>query len=457
MLLLCNNIKLDLYDDTGLQFKHTNPLFAFDKLECERTTQFKLPTTPANDRAFALARIPAYAGTGMRRKFSAQLQAGTIVKDGYLYVSEFDGKDYIAIFVTGELVSLQTIKNAGVMGNYYTNPATATYGSVDAYPGSTIFQTLRYANRSINPQGVGVYTVEDTRLRPCISLYLLMVYVLQQYWGVTIPNYPNALRDLVYIPEKYVNGQGEEINTFGTPIAFNDNIPEWDGVQLIQLVCDALGYLPNYENSTLTFVQLISQLDAAIDLTPKLTKRGKVERTLAGFSKHNYIRWKDADLYGGLAASYLDYFIDNDNIENSRELGELPAQPSNRVTPYSYPNYNDVALCWDKYSQSYIDPEIKNPMGAEWFAFWRIYTGSSNEEKALLQGWYVLPSSPRSNEIMQAICTQATQIKVEARMTMLEYYAIGSKTTLQVDGSRYVWLERSWQNNTATFTLAKIS
>lgn len=113
MQLICNNTVLDLYDDASLQFKHTNPLFAFDKMTCERTTQFKLPCTPTNDRVLSLARIPAYAGAGMRRRFAAQLQAGTLVRDGYLYVSDFDGKDYTAIFVTGEMIGLQAIKDAG--------------------------------------------------------------------------------------------------------------------------------------------------------------------------------------------------------------------------------------------------------------------------------------------------------------------------------------------------------
>ena len=113
MQLLCNGVLLDLYDNAGLQFTHSNPLFAFDDLKCERTTNFKLPATPTNDRVFSLAKIPAYSGEGMRRKFTCKLQAGAVVRDGYLYVANFDGKDYNAVFVTGELVGLQRIKDLG--------------------------------------------------------------------------------------------------------------------------------------------------------------------------------------------------------------------------------------------------------------------------------------------------------------------------------------------------------
>lgn len=113
MQLLCNGIRLDLNSDTNIQLTHENPLFAFDNLKCERTTQFKLPRTSTNDEAFALARIPAYDGLKMRRKLTAQLVAGVIVMDGYLYISSWDSSSYNAIFVTGQLLGLQSIKDAG--------------------------------------------------------------------------------------------------------------------------------------------------------------------------------------------------------------------------------------------------------------------------------------------------------------------------------------------------------
>lgn len=132
--LLCNNTPLDLYDSAGLQFTDENMLFAFDNIKCERTAQFKLPRTQTNDKLLALARVPAYNGAGMRRKFEAVLMDGQIVKRGYLYVSAFDGTDYEAIFVTGDLLGLQRIKDAGKMRDFYgatdhavwTNPIDAS-------------------------------------------------------------------------------------------------------------------------------------------------------------------------------------------------------------------------------------------------------------------------------------------------------------------------------------------
>lgn len=130
MQLLCDGRYLDLYDNADVQFTHDNPLFAFDDLKCERTTQFKLPTTPINDSVLALARIPAYSGVGMRRKFNAQLTIGTVIKDGYLYVGSYDGKDYQCIFVTGELVGLQKLKDAGKLRDFYVPIETTVWGQM---------------------------------------------------------------------------------------------------------------------------------------------------------------------------------------------------------------------------------------------------------------------------------------------------------------------------------------
>lgn len=99
--LVCNGVSLDLYEGTGLQFKKTNPAFAFNAMSAERTTNFKLPATPKNDRVFGVSRVPAYNGDGMRRRFAAQLISGFVITNGFLYVSSFDGKDYNAVFVGG--------------------------------------------------------------------------------------------------------------------------------------------------------------------------------------------------------------------------------------------------------------------------------------------------------------------------------------------------------------------
>lgn len=191
MQLICNNTVLDLYDNVSLQFKHTNPLFAFDKMTCERTTQFKLPCTPTNDSVLSLARIPAYAGAGMRRKFSAQLQAGTLVRDGYLYVSDFDGKDYTAIFVTGEMIGLQQIRDAGKIKDFW-QPSGSIVWSND---------NIKDANTYDGQQSLAI-TRYKTNDMPCHPSFDLSDIMDAAYYALTGRHITTRWRGFRLIPKE---------------------------------------------------------------------------------------------------------------------------------------------------------------------------------------------------------------------------------------------------------------
>lgn len=117
--LLCNGVNLDLKDSQTITLSRVNPLFAFDNLSCERSTEFSLPDTPTNNKAFELSKCIATRGVAMRKRYKAQMVDGVCTKDGYLYVSEYDG-EYKAIFVTGELLGLQRIKDAGKLSDFVT-------------------------------------------------------------------------------------------------------------------------------------------------------------------------------------------------------------------------------------------------------------------------------------------------------------------------------------------------
>lgn len=450
MQLLCNGVYLDLYDNFSLQITHTNPLFAFDKMECERTTQFKLPSTPKNDRVFGLSRIPAYSGVGMMNKYAAQLQAGVVVKDGFLYVKECTDGDYQAVYVFGDLLGLKAIKDAGKIGDYYTPVNTAQYGIPATFPGSTIFQTLKYANSLILDGGIGRYTINEGALRPCINLYILLVQGLQQTFNFNMPSVPSALQDIVYIPKEYKDASGNVLDDMGDTIQLRYNLPEWTGVELIKTIANLGGYLPNFERNTLTFVSGIAELAAPVDITGRLMSIKTIERTLDGFSRNNLVRWADDDKFpvSGYAENYI---IQNDNISAERDLYTLPAQPAQYVSTVQ-PTLADVGLVWDEYATSYLGT-IRNPLGERFIARWRI--GSGSDEDTLKA--YSITSVPPKNPIIQTLCSVATSIKVEARMTYQEYTDITNLSQVLVHNGVYVWMERQWQKDVAQFTLAKIA
>ncbi len=192
MQLFCNGKPLDLYENAEVQFTQENPLFSFDNLKCERTTQIKLPSTKTNDEIFALARVPATRGEGMRRRFDAKMILSGITKEGYLYVSNYNGKDYAAIFVTGEFVALQRAKDAGKIQEIITPNVMTLWGNpVDANTArAEVWKCIKYMQEK-QPMPI---PIPSYRLK----------YVLEECaaaLGFTI-NLPAAVNYLRIIPAK---------------------------------------------------------------------------------------------------------------------------------------------------------------------------------------------------------------------------------------------------------------
>ena len=582
MQLLCDGVALDLYENAQLQFTHKNPLFAFDNLECERTTEFKLPSTPVNDRVLALARIPAYKGVGMRRKFTAQLQAGTVVRDGYLYISEYDGKDYKGVFVCGELVELQRIKNLGKLADIITFTKTTTLGGTAVRPSDAtgqIWANVKYLHHT------------DVPLLPSIELNALYTAICTQYnivapalpvgaagvrivpdeikgadqlmefkceivdtdqpyspapetnyntltfdgtlfdyedaeYGVarlraggTTPNMwylvrqfkaktnlvlqiPDDWPDDAYIIDlsdthvdptsntpfyggrwfsKSVNQSG--VTPQGTPLAgrsvairagecfsfvcsdsfaynresvmgttyydygfqleldtefaathnivvktdpeqgdlvrLQDNLPDITFTELLKTIAALSGRVLNYSTAEGITFESLDYSEYAIKDDFMLTKRGSVARTFADYGRNNLVQFDDENA----DKLVTDYTIDNDNLEYEKELQTIPFSEGKNVDGFLY-----------------VDRDA---------------------ERSLLGidkgGEYLSRVGLPKNAGLQALCDASTQFKVECRMLMLEYDKITAKMLLQVDGTRYVWTERSWQGDVAKFTLAKIA
>lgn len=143
--LLCNGVNLDIKSAQSITMTRYNPLFGFDKLQCERTTEFSLPDTPNNNRVFAMANMPSTQGVAMRVRYNAQLVDGMCSQDGYLYVSEYDG-EYKAVFVTGELLGLKRIKDAGNIRDLVANTSVpvAESGKNPSDAKNAIFDTVAY-------------------------------------------------------------------------------------------------------------------------------------------------------------------------------------------------------------------------------------------------------------------------------------------------------------------------
>lgn len=142
---------LDLPADLSLTLKRTNMLFAFDKIECERSASFNIPATPNNDAIFQLSKMPQAYGSGMRVRYAAQMQASGVTKNGYLYISSADKSAYNAVFVTGELLGLQAIRNAGKVADFFSSIrdfVAFNSGIYDVTPSSTGYRWANIRHKS---------------------------------------------------------------------------------------------------------------------------------------------------------------------------------------------------------------------------------------------------------------------------------------------------------------------
>lgn len=142
-----NGQYLELPADFSIQFQKKNILLSFDNIECERSTSFDIPATPTNDRIFELSRQVQNTGSGMRKRYDAELQGSGVTKRGYLYVSSAEKSAYNAVFVTGELLGLQAIQNAGKLADFLRLTNTTSYsvnGSSPAVGESSIWTGVNY-------------------------------------------------------------------------------------------------------------------------------------------------------------------------------------------------------------------------------------------------------------------------------------------------------------------------
>lgn len=155
MQLLCNNVLLDLKQGTSFQFKKSNILFAFDNIECERTMSFDIPDTPNNEVVLGFAKNPAFTGASMRRRLTATLMYGIVVKQGYLHIDSYSNGSYKAVFVTGELVGLQEIRDAGSIAEQYKYSTEYVEYNTNILPPSNVNSQILWANiRQLSEDGV---------------------------------------------------------------------------------------------------------------------------------------------------------------------------------------------------------------------------------------------------------------------------------------------------------------
>lgn len=191
---------LDLPSNIKLQFTKKNILFAFDNIEVERTTSFNVPATTNNMRIFNFSHDIHASGSAMRERLDAELRVGIVSERGYLYVGSYSAGQFECIFVTGELLGLQAIKELGSIAQYI--PANLSV-DLSERPHSADEQNLP-------DYGIVLYHSEfisgqDTKYRPSYSIGAILNQVLngigaQFDWSA---QENDLMKRRIVIPSKY--------------------------------------------------------------------------------------------------------------------------------------------------------------------------------------------------------------------------------------------------------------
>lgn len=187
-------ILLDVPSGTRLQFVKKNILFAFDGIECERTTSFRLPKTPTNLRAFDFSNDFHRQGTAMRIRVDAQLRIGVVVKNGYLHVQTYSNKsqEFDCIFVTGELLGLKQLKELGK-----ANEIPYEYNDNVSY---NVLTSPTILLQNPNFRVMRSYSDDDTN-RPSYNLGHILDWLVSNT-DITFSELPNQLDVLITEPNR---------------------------------------------------------------------------------------------------------------------------------------------------------------------------------------------------------------------------------------------------------------
>lgn len=191
---------LDLPSNIKLKFTKKNILFSFDNIKVERTTSFQVPATPNNMRIFNFSHDIHSSGNAMRERLDAELRVGIVSKRGYLYVGSYSNGQFECIFVTGELLGLQSIKELGNIAQYI--PANLSVDLAES-PHSA-------GEQNLPDYGIVLYDGEfisgqDTVYRPSYAIGAILNQVLDEIgaqfdWSA---QENDLMKRRIVIPSKY--------------------------------------------------------------------------------------------------------------------------------------------------------------------------------------------------------------------------------------------------------------
>lgn len=460
MQLLCNGTCLDLGGGQKVTFQKSNPLFAFDSLKCERTTEFSLPDTPTNNRVFELAKKPEYNGHGMMVRYDAEMQVGHVVKKGWLYVSRYDfkSKAYFAVFVTGQLTQLKAAKDAGNLSEIFdetTMGETALFNRVASYNINSAMVTSDYVVDDYD-EGNQYYERPRGMVAPRYPA-INFAYLFQKccsHFGI-VANSPVVGGDegFFLVPPKLVSRTGGDAMV-GDTVRMVDNLPDVTFIDLVKTWAAMTGTLINVEGNVITFetcndVETWDRIEAR-----DIIAFNQITRTFLNYGQRNIVKEKGERLEAA-------YTISNLNIKEENVLQDVPF------------DFGDETFVTVLQTDTTSKPMFVAPAN-RWAIAKKVSTNPSTQQEDLkvtsfLHSFdstlvvrstgYVSANKTNifpKNAFLQQLCDKSTEVSVNMRMTLADFESLDAKTTILVQGTIYVWTEATWNDGVAKLTLSKV-
>lgn len=212
-----------------------------------------------------------------------------------------------------------------------------------------------------------------------------------------------------------------------------NNLPLMD---VIRTIAYTHGLLVDY-NATdgLCFFSAHTYLTAAprVELDGRVIAVEELTRKIDGYAARNVVELsgkKDGSVAYTIASTLLD--AEKTLYKCPWGLGDISAEY--KTLDYAYikdAEYNDDLQV---YAPSDFDSALfRTPASGEYMECARMQT----------------------NSIITDICAKATTYKVTAKMSLLEYQAVTSRSVFLLGGIFYYWLDIKWQKGQAQITLAK--
>lgn len=199
---------LELAENTKLSFKRANNLFKMADIELSRSQSFSVPATTANNRIFELANDYRLTGEVMRRRVNAVMEYSGGSRDGYLYISEADRREYKCCFVYGEMLRLKELKEAGNISEYFLPENSVKWLDANVKSGSLNLNPYDLVDYSSNLDAAE-RAANNVALLPSMSLTWLMSNTLSEFGMIysTVGNVPiSGLRIVQAKPKRDSGG-----------------------------------------------------------------------------------------------------------------------------------------------------------------------------------------------------------------------------------------------------------